>query len=449
MAAPAEPLLPTEEPRPSRLKLWIAIGVALLGIGGSITIALLLPAPGAPRDAETPSADRPAAAEPGPKSTVPKGTPKAVKPAEAQEKAAQELYGAAEAFERDNPGDTDKVVPRYLDVFHKHPSTTWGRKAEQKAGQLNKAAQAAFEREFQGVRKDAQTLAAAGHFKDAIETVQNYVKEQTKDATRQRAEREIALLENAAREAFNRLAPQAAGLARKGEYAEAATLYEKLKEDTIPEVASRCDAAIAQLRDAGKAYETFQTSKRAEEAGKAFREGSMPRVLSHLRARRYDEALKEFDAAAADPAAAGLEADLSRERSALVQAAAFWEGFLKTLRAKSAQDVTIALAGPKEHRLSGKLVKVGTDRATVDTGDAIGEATFDKIHLDQVVAWTVGKSLPAEEAATYVKASLFFFCDGHDDLARLYLATAKEMGADITEPERIFREGLLRGTPKK
>ena len=70
----------------------------------------------------------------------------------------------------------------------------------------------------------------------------------------------------------------------------------------------------------------------------------------------------------------------------------------------------------------------GADAAEIDC--VIGKAEFQ----------------PAVQERIYLvdAAALFFFLDGRDDLARSYLATAKEMGADIREPERVFREGLLR-----
>jgi len=61
-----------------------------------------------------------------------------------------------------------------------------------------------------------------------------------------------------------------------------------------------------------------------------------------------------------------------------------------------------------------------------------------------LVGWTLGRSLPAEDPVSYVKAALFFFCDGRDDLARLYLATARELRGPADPAEKSFREGFLR-----
>ncbi|HXX93219.1 MAG TPA: hypothetical protein VEN81_06265, partial [Planctomycetota bacterium] len=184
-----------------------------------------------------------------------------------------------------------------------------------------------------------------------------------------------------------------------------------------------------------------------EESRSVFRAGPGSRVLALFRARRYEEALAAFDAAGSDPSSLPLKEELARERSALAQAAAFWESFLRTVRARATQELTIIPASPKAPRTIGRLSKIGPDRLAIDTGESTVEVTFDQIHLDQVVAWSIGKSLPADDPATYSKAALFFFLDGRDDLARRYLATAKELGLDIAEAERVFREGLLRASP--
>jgi hypothetical protein len=72
------------------------------------------------------------------------------------------------------------------------------------------------------------------------------------------------------------------------------------------------------------------------------------------------------------------------------------------------------------------------------------EAPLDRLHADLLVGWTIGKTLQAEDGVTYVKAALFFFCEGRDDLARLYLATARELNGPVAPAEKMFREGYLR-----
>jgi hypothetical protein len=81
---------------------------------------------------------------------------------------------------------------------------------------------------------------------------------------------------------------------------------------------------------------------------------------------------------------------------------------------------------------------------SIETADAPAETALDRLHADLLVGWTIGKTLPAEDALTYVKAALFFFCDGRDDLARLYLATARELNGPVAPAEKVFREGYLR-----
>jgi hypothetical protein len=297
----------------------------------------------------------------------------------------------------------------------------------------------ALDHDFQNARRDAEAEAAAGHFLSAIQSLREALKGPSKEPLGRRLEREIATLENQSREAFNRAVQEAGALVQKGSYGEAATLFRRLREGAILEVSTRCDEAIAQLAQAKAAFDDFSAKKEADEALAAFRDGPAGRALAYFRARRYEDGLKELD-----PGTGALKDLVSRERDAARQAGAFWEGFLKAVRARSVQELAFAPSTPKDPRTVGKLLRIGNDRLVLDTGESSAELPFDKVALDQVVAWTVGKTLPADDPATYVKAALFFFLDGRDDLARTYLATAKEMGADIREPERVFREGLLR-----
>ena len=51
------------------------------------------------------------------------------------------------------------------------PTSTWARKADEKHRSTSAALQAFLDREFESTRKDAQALAAAGHYVDALETM--------------------------------------------------------------------------------------------------------------------------------------------------------------------------------------------------------------------------------------------------------------------------------------
>jgi hypothetical protein len=443
MSNPHEPLLPTESPSPSRLKLWLLLGGAGVALASIAVIVFLRPSSPATTVDEPSPPERPAAT---PRSQADSSS--RPKPIDPEEKAAQELYSSAEAYETSHPGDRDQVPARYLKVFQAHPTTMWGRKADQKYRRLQDSLQASHDQEFRAAAKDAQTLAAAGHFVDAIDAMRTYLKEQTLESLRRRAEREIVSIENASRGAFNALAQRTAAMAKNGEYSQAAALFEILKADAIPEVARRCDGSIGELRETARTAETSAAAEKVEEAHKAFREGAAPKILALLRARRYEEGLKEFDAAAADPAVAPIQADLARERASIADAAAFWEAFVKALRARMNQDVSMTVVGAKEVRAAGKLVRLDGDRAALEGTDGTAEVIFSQIHLDQIVGWTIGKTLAADDASTCIKAAHFFFFEGRDDLARLYLATAKEMGGDIVNAERVFREGFLRAARK-
>jgi len=277
---------------------------------------------------------------------------------------------------------------------------------------------------------------------EAIEAFQTYRSTQARDLLKRRAEVEIMALENACRLAYNEAAAKARDLAARGEYAAALPLFESVAAGAIPEVAERCRKSSAELRASAAAREQFDQARKGDDARKAFREDVAPRILGLVRARRYDEALAELGTAAAAPANALIKEDLAAERASVADASAFWEAFLKALRGRVGQEASLLLGDGK--RVSGKIARVADDKVFIETGDATAEAPLDRLHADLLVGWTLGRTLPAEEGVSYVKAALFFFCEGRDDLARLYLATAKELNGPADAAERVFRGGFLR-----
>jgi hypothetical protein len=122
-------------------------------------------------------------------------------------------------------------------------------------------------------------------------------------------------------------------------------------------------------------------------------------------------------------------------------AQAYWEAFRKAAAGRSGQDVVLRFAAGKP--LAGKLT-VEPERATLEMPDGPINVPLEQLALDQIGAWTLGKTLAADDPQTYLKAALFYFAEGRDDLCSTYLATAKDKGADIAAAERVWREGFLR-----
>jgi hypothetical protein len=227
----------------------------------------------------------------------------------------------------------------------------------------------------------------------------------------------------------------------KGDFAGGVPFFESVAQGAIPEVAERCQKAITQLRVAAAEQVRFELMKKGDDARLAFREQVAPKILGLVRARLYDAALKEMSAAAAAPAYAEIRNEILAERASVVDASAFWEAFLKALRSRLGQEAFLLLSDGS--KVSGRIVRVQEDKVVVEHGETT-EAMLDRLHPDLIVGWTLGRTLPAEEGLTYVKAALFFFCEGRDDLARLYLSTARELNGPADAAEKIFRTGFLR-----
>jgi hypothetical protein len=323
----------------------------------------------------------------------------------------------------------------WKDVFAKHPGTPQARRAEEKYRAASDALAAGLDREFESARRAAEAFAKDGRYAEAVESISAWRKGQSREALLRRADAEVAALENRSRAAYNEAVRAAQERVKAGKPGEAIALLEAPAKGGIPEVAAPSAAAIAELRALAAEATRADEARRLDEARRELREKAAPRALASARARRYEEALREFDPASPDPAVA-------EEREAIGLAAQFWEAFLKAARARTGHETSLLLDGGR--RLSGKLAAVTAERLLLDGPAGAAEAPLDKVHPDQVVAWTVGRTLSADDAATYVKAALFFFCEGNDDTARLYLATALEKGADLAKPERVFRSGFLR-----
>lgn len=440
MGTPSEPLLPVEPDRLSRLKLWLALGAAGVVLI-AVVLSMVLRRSSPPQETAT-AADPDRASRKDPK--PPADRPRAGAPAEAglEERQAKDLFDKAESFERADPGEYEKRISRWREIVTTYPASTWARRADERHRAASDALQAFLDREFESTRKDAQALSAAGHHLDAIDAIRTYKASQKRDSLKRRADLEIAVIENASRTAFNDTAAKAREMTAKGDPAAAAALFESLVKDSIADVAAACRTAVAQLRTAAEARALHLQERKGEEARRSVREDVAPRVLAHVRARQYEEALKELSAAAANPAHAAVREEIAAERASVADASSFWEAFLKTLKAKTGQEAALLLSDGR--RVVGKVSRIQPDRVVLEQGEGTVEAAFDKLHADLLVGWTLGKSLPAEEAVSYVKAALFFFCEGRDDLAKLYLATARELKGPADPAEKCFREGFLR-----
>ena len=440
MARTNEPLLPVEPEGTSRRTLFVGVAIAaviLLAIALKLIVVLRSPAP----PSDVPGATGPEATSvPGKPNT---GRPKPNGPADsADERRAKELYDRAEALERAEPGDYEKRIAHWREVVTTYPTSSWAKKADERFRTASALLQNFLDREFEGTRKDAQSLAAAGHFLDAVEAIQSYRSSQAREALKRRADLEIGAIQNASRLSFNETTVRAKELTAKGDYVGAVALFDALAPSAIPEVAARCKTATDQLTAASAAYARHAEARKVEDVRRAFRQDVAPRLLGFVRAKQYEDVLRELSAASAVEANAVLKDEIAAERASVADASSFWDAFLKTAKAKVGQEVVLLLSDGK--RVSGKIARIAPDRIVVEVGDGFTDTPFDKLHADLLVGWTLGRALPAEEAVSYVKAALFFFCEGRDDLARLYLATAREMNGPADEAEKVFREGFLR-----
>ncbi len=436
---PAPPPPPPPEPGKKSLPwLWIAIGLGVVLIGAA-GVAIFLPGPKPDDSTGGPTAAPSAAPTSRPASSA-APTPPPPKVTAEEEKAAKVLFDEAKAFEdQDKP---DLALQKYLDLSIKYPFSALAHQAGERSVEIEKRLKDLFVKEFEAARQASEKAVAAGEVVKAIEGLRAFAATASNDMVRRRAEGEAAQLENDARKAYNEALQKADALAKEHKYSEAAELLRAASERSIEEVRTAAEKDRAALAEAGKAWGEWRARQQVEAA----EESALKKVkalLPKLKARKYDEALKELEAAAKSPAYVPVAAILEGDRALAAAAASWWEAVLKGLKARAGQEAAFQTADGKWTR--GKLTKILEDRLIVRIEDTDVEVPLDKLHDDQVVLLATGRGGLAEGSGeTYAKAAMWFFLEGKAETSRLYLATAKELGFAADSLEKSWREGYLR-----
>ncbi len=423
----APPVQPKAAPALAYIWVIAACGVAaLLGV-----VALIFMMGSAPPDPGPAAGNAPPLIkEPDRKSVAPIPTA----PGGLDEEAlARDLYDGAEAFAKENKDKPDLVLARYRTVATAWPATTWAAKARDRSASLEEELKKLFENEFESLRRKAQGLAKAGDLKGALDAIDAYLAGHPRDILKRRAAVERAVIENDAREAFNALVRRAGDLCKAGKDDEAIAAFETMAKGAMSDVAVSCAEEIAKIREARKEHEAAK--KVAEAAGAEDKlRTTVQKALPLARDRKYDEA-----AAAIPDAAEPLKALVEDERAALRAASEFWKAVEAGAKAHVGSETILKLGDGKREK--GKLTKSGP------AGVALGDRDFEwgALHDDQLIKFAFAKGQLVETAPeSYLKAAMFFYYAGKETLAKLELATAKELGGDIARFEKVWRAGLMR-----
>src|SRR6185503_7148337 len=130
---------------------------------------------------------------------------------------------------------------------------------------------------------------------------------QTRDSLKRRADLEIGAIQNACRLSYNESSSRARELMSKGDYPAAVALFDGLGRSAIPEVAAKCKTAVDQLQAAAAAHARHAELRKGEDVRRAFREEAAPRILGLVRAKQYEDALRELSSASGSPAHAVIK----------------------------------------------------------------------------------------------------------------------------------------------
>ncbi|HEU4338831.1 MAG TPA: hypothetical protein VFS19_02085 [Planctomycetota bacterium] len=363
-------------------------------------------------------------------------------PAKTQESSpetlAQTLMDEAARKEIASGGRPDVVLAAYHEVCVRYPFTAAGKKALARCVELEADAVTAIDKEFEGVRSAADTLAKNRKFFDAIASLEKYSASTPKESLKRRAKALIERIENDARKAY----VDAVRAARKSAHVDAERLIKEASEHSTPEVNNAAERDLSLLEHLKKVEATKRAMVAEEAALKAFGDRAA-KLLKRLKERAYAEVIKELDAAIADPSLEPCRDSLTADRAAAAAAATFWEAIQKTLKARLNQEITLKTADGKSVR--GVLKKIHESGLSVRLDPSTSDTPLDSLHSDQLVSLAIHSEGLAENAgASYAAAAMWFFLEGRQAESRLELATAQEMEADITLVEASWRRGFFR-----
>jgi len=376
---------------------------------------------------------------PAPPAAPPQGNPPppvtdqpSTSPEKTADPGSEEL---AKALIEEVRNDRHQVCVRY-------PFTVAGREAAGRCVAAETAAREAFEREFQEARRTVEEICKEGRIADAVERWGEFLVKTAKEPLRRRAEAEIALLENEAVRAYNDGVRKARDRATAGAFDESAALLESAAKGSTPEVREALAEDLAALGRRRRRAADRRGREAAAAAESGFRDRAR-RILDKARARKYEEALADLDAAILEPAQAPVREVLEADRACLAAAAAFWDAVLKNLRGRLNQDASFLLLDGKSTR--GVVKRIFENGITLQVDANSREVAFSALHTDQLILLAFGRGgLQDGSGESYSRAAMWFFLEGKDALARLELATAAELGADIGSLESAWRRGLLR-----
>ena len=406
-------------------RLTLALAVILAGCGKADA-----PAP--------PAAPAPAAAQ-EPKQSGPE-------PARTQdaspESLAQTLMDEAARKEIASGGRPDFVLAAYHEVCVRHPFTAAGKKALGRCVELEADAVTAIDKEFEGVRSAADTLAKNRKFFDAIASLEKYSASTPKESLKRRSKALIERIENDARKAYVEAVRAARKSAANKSYEEAEKLLKEASEHSTGEINNAAERDLSLLEHLKKVESTKRAMVAEEAALKAFGDRAA-KLLKRLKERAYAEVIKELDGAIADPSLEPCRDRLTSDRAAAAAAATFWEAIQKTLKARLNQEITLKTADGKSVR--GVLKKVHESGLSVRLESAAADTPLDSLHSDQLLSLAINPDGLAESAgASYAAAAMWFFFEGRQGESRLELATAVEMETEITLVEASWRRGFFR-----
>lgn len=348
-----------------------------------------------------------------------------------------------DAAKKGSPDRPDLVMSAHHDVSVRHPFTKAGRKAAARCVEVEAELVKMTDREFGVARDAAEAMRKEGRYADAVASVRAYSDSVTKEPLKRRAAAYVAMVENEARSVYVKAVLAARKSIDAGAVEEAVKLLKAASEKSTEDVKAAAEGDLVLLDRHARAEEAKRAKAAEEQALNAFGDRAV-QLLKRARERAYADALKDLDAAIADPALAVCKDRLVTDRAAVAAAQSFWEAIQKTLKARVNQDVILKKTADKEPT-KGTLKKVHESGLSVRLDTSSTDIPLAELDSDTLLLLGINRDgLPEDAGASYAAAAIWFFIEGRHDFSRLQLATASEMKADLAHLESAWRQGFLR-----
>jgi len=399
---------PAPRKRPSRMPLLVsggAVGAAILVILGFVLFG------GAGRRGAARQGPRPRGQAPRPQARSGRGDP-----------AAAELERVRQ-WEGEKRRDPKSAIRQYRLMISHHPYSAAAEQARQRVAQLQARAREGERAKLNEAMAEATRLAEAEKFSEAVALIDRFG-ESCREFPKEVNDARGRVISDATG-LDRKLRDEARTLAEQGDLSGAIALYTRITAFGIPQLTGRAKRELAALETKRAAAER-EARASAQAAYLALRAQAAPL----LEARDYAGARAMLEKGLADPALAGVRAELEADRGDLDAVAGLWAAAEKAAGAlKPGEAISVGGAKGTFERFEGGVLHF---RAS----ETVHHKPLKELLASEVAA-LAARQLPADKPDTLLATGLFLLAEGKTKEATTAFAEAQKAGADVARHQAL------------